>query len=52
MRRPLTPEEERAAVRARIIELVWKLKLLTPDEVDALKHELADEPVLAQLRAE
>ncbi len=42
-RRPMTPDEVRAAARARVNELVWKMKLLNEEELADLVKQLGDE---------
>ncbi len=41
--RAMTPEEVRAAARARVNELVWKMKLLNEEELADLVKQLGDE---------
>lgn len=48
---PVLYDQTRAAQRERIIELVYKLKMLTTEEMAELKSEL-DPDILAQLRAQ
>jgi hypothetical protein len=52
--RPLTEEEEREASRARVVELVWKLKLLNGDETTDLISRLESEApdVISEFRRE
>ena len=41
--RPLTPDEQQAASRERVSEIVWKLKLFTLEELVDLKNQLGQE---------